>query len=260
MPSSPSTPSGHTRDALLDAAEGLFAEHGIQGASLRAITRQAGVNLAAVSYHFGSKEGLVRAVFERRMAPIQAERLARLEACLEAAGDGPPTIECLLRAFLEPVVCFLDRGHPAARDGGAEPQLFARLLGRSLHEPSGDTRAMLKEMFRPALEAFVAAAARARPELSRQELFWRFHFTVGSMAQTVALADVVRDFSGGGRDRRRLLGRRRGRDRRRGSGSTAPPGPPSRETHHLSVLTPLERHRFGPPPPRTSTASDTYRL
>ena len=76
-----------TREALLDAAESLFAEHGVQAASLRAITQQAGANLAAVHYHFGSKEGLVRAVFSRRIGPLNEERLRRLEEC-EREGRG----------------------------------------------------------------------------------------------------------------------------------------------------------------------------
>src|ERR1043166_6329556 len=78
-----------TRESLLDAAEALFTEHGIQAASLRAITQKAGANLAAVHYHFGSKEGLVKAVFSRRLKPLNQERLRLLEACdLEADPQG----------------------------------------------------------------------------------------------------------------------------------------------------------------------------
>lgn len=183
--------SSATRVALLDAAEVLFAEHGIRGASLRAITRAADANLAAVSYHFGSKEGLVRAVFERRIGPIQEQRMAGLAACLKASD--PPDLNCLLRAFLEPVVCFLD----GASSGGSRPQEFARLLGRSLHDPAGDTRHVIKQLFRPAVEGYTAALARALPDLSPAEVFWRFHFTVGAMAHSVSLADVARQFSGG---------------------------------------------------------------
>src|SRR5688572_31708077 len=68
-----------TRESLLDAAEKLFSEHGIQSASLRQITQHAGANLAAVNYHFGSKDGLVRAVFSRRLRPMNDERFRRLE-------------------------------------------------------------------------------------------------------------------------------------------------------------------------------------
>src|SRR5436305_14013735 len=89
-----------TRESLMDAAESLFSERGIQAASLRAITEQAKANLAAVHYHFGSKQGLVRAVFSRRLAPLNEERLRRLDLCL-AAGGG---VEEVLRAFLAPAL------------------------------------------------------------------------------------------------------------------------------------------------------------
>lgn len=202
-----------TRESLLEAAEVLFAEGGIERSSLRAITRRAGVNLAAVNYHFGSKEGLVRAVFERRLAPIQEERMAGLAAC--RAGDGRPRVECLLRAFLEPVVRFLDRdrtegGAESGADGSAEgsggsvghPGRFARLMGRALHEPSGDTRELLMQLFRPAVEGYTDAFAEALPHLAPEEVYWRFHFTVGTLAQTVSLGDVAHRFSGGACDPR----------------------------------------------------------
>src|SRR5215470_7799735 len=89
-----------TRESLMDAAESLFAERGIQAASLRAITEQAGANLAAVHYHFGSKQGLVRAVFSRRLNPLNAERLRRLTQ-IEEAGGG---LEEVLHAFLVPAL------------------------------------------------------------------------------------------------------------------------------------------------------------
>src|SRR3954447_24782186 len=88
-----------TRESLLDAAESLFAEHGIQAASLRAITQRAAANLAAVHYHFGSKEGLVRAVFSRRLKPLKGERLPLLDAA-DLAGNPPDGVEQVLRAFM----------------------------------------------------------------------------------------------------------------------------------------------------------------
>src|SRR5918996_5272493 len=92
-----------TREALLDAAEALFSEHGIQASSLRMITHQAGANLAAVHYHFGSKEGLVRAVFSRRLKPLNEERLRLLAGCgLE--GNPANGVEQVLYAFLAPAM------------------------------------------------------------------------------------------------------------------------------------------------------------
>ena len=91
-----------TRTKLLDTAERLFAEKGIHATSLRNIITEAGANLAAVHYHFGSKDALVREVFARRIRPVNEKRIMRLEE-LEKEG-GTPDLEALIRAFVEPAV------------------------------------------------------------------------------------------------------------------------------------------------------------
>ena len=91
-----------TKNDLLEAAEKLFAEHGFARSSLRAITREAGANLASVNYHFGSKEGLVRAVFARRLEPLNQERLALLDRCLESAAGDPDLVAVLPRSSQSP--------------------------------------------------------------------------------------------------------------------------------------------------------------
>ena len=78
-----------TKDRILDSAERLFARDGFEATSLRAITAEANVNLAAVNYHFQSKEALVQAVIGRRMGPVNAQRIALLDACEAEAGDAP---------------------------------------------------------------------------------------------------------------------------------------------------------------------------
>ena len=90
-----------TKDRILSAAEELFAQHGFAGTSLRQVTSQADVNIAAVNYHFGSKENLVNEVFRRRMDEMTADRMARLEA---ARRDHPDDLEALLAAFVEPAL------------------------------------------------------------------------------------------------------------------------------------------------------------
>src|SRR5438477_6653609 len=92
----------HTKQRILDVAEQMFAEHGFAGASLRQIIGEAGVNLAAVHYHFRSKESLLESVIVRRMAPLNEERLSLLEQVERAAPRGRPTVEDLLNAFLGP--------------------------------------------------------------------------------------------------------------------------------------------------------------
>jgi len=175
-----------TREALLDAAEILFADGGIQGTSLRAITSEAGANLAAVNYHFGNKEGLVRAVFERRIGPVNEQRLQVLDE-IEATSRSSD-LDAILRAFLAPVLSM-----------GAQPSTahFKRLLGRIFTEPGDEMRSLLKLQFEDVANRFGAALSRALPGLPRDVLIWRFHFMLGSMVQMAHNGALVVDHSGG---------------------------------------------------------------
>ena len=173
-----------TRESLMDAAESLFAERGIQAASLRAITEQAKANLAAVHYHFGSKQGLVRAVFSRRLAPLNAERLRRLDLCQAAGGS----VEEVLHAFLVPALAL-------ARE--ASHGAFGRLMGRAFMEPDDEVREILIEQFSEVFHRFTAALARLLPELPEEEILWRFHFVAGALGHTVACGQLIERFAEG---------------------------------------------------------------
>lgn len=176
-----------TRSRLLDTAERLFSDHGLQGTSLRAITTAAGVNLAAVNYHFQSKEGLIAAVFERRIQPLNAERLRLLDAA--AARTDPPELESILRAFLAPAL----RLHASEAPGDG---CFMRLLGRAFAEP-GEIKLLVLSQFRPTAERFVDALSKATPDLPRSDLLWRLHFLIGSLAHVTAASELIRLMSGG---------------------------------------------------------------
>ena len=91
-----------TKEQILDAAEQIFGAKGFAGTSLRDITRKAGVNLAAVNYHFGSKEGLLRAVLDRRISPVNQKRLKLLAQVEATAGEEPPSVEAILEAYISP--------------------------------------------------------------------------------------------------------------------------------------------------------------
>src|SRR5882762_4243581 len=92
-----------TRSRILDVAEELFGEQGLDRVSIRDITRMAKVNLAAINYHFGSKEDLIAAVFERRVVPVNEARLAALDA-VQGSGRRKPNLEYILEAFIRPTV------------------------------------------------------------------------------------------------------------------------------------------------------------
>ena len=182
----PGNKSRHeTRQALLDAAEELFAEHGIDGTSLRAITRRAGANVAAIHYYFGSKEGLVQEVFARRLAPLADERLARLAACGEPGEEslqpGEDHLECILRAFVEP---FVELGWRMDH-GSSAPHLSGRLMAQVINERGDFLRGALAAELRETFERFGTALARAVPHLDREELIARFNFAIGTLVHSV---------------------------------------------------------------------------
>ena len=170
-----------TKARILDAAEQLFAAHGFAGTSLRAVTRKAGVNLAAVHYHFGTKEDLLRAVVSRIVVPVNRERLAMLEQVEAAAGDEPPSLEGILEAFIAPDLRLI-------RDLGERGVIITRFLGRSYTEPAAMVQALSREHYEELGRRFMEVIARAVPEVGQAELYWRFKLVVGVL--TYILADT----------------------------------------------------------------------
>lgn len=174
-----------TKDTILDAAEELFAHGGFANTSLRSITAKARANLASVNYHFGSKDALIEAVLARRLVPMNAERLARLDVLEgEYAAAGVP-LEALIRAFVGPA---LELSRDSEKGGGS----FIRLLGRSYTEPLAGLQERVRSMYDPVIGRFKAAFARALPDLPGEELYWRLHFMVGTLAYCTAGTDMMR--------------------------------------------------------------------
>jgi AcrR family transcriptional regulator len=179
-----------TKERILDAAERLFADWGFAATSLRNITGEAGVNLAAVNYHFGSKDALIVAVFERRLEPLNRERLDLLDAAEKRAGDEGPPIEEIVEAFIGPPL-------RASRDPQRGGLTFMRLLGHAMNQPKAQIRRQLAGQFREIAERFRVAVGRAFPELPDDEVLWRLLFMVGTMAHTMAMADELCELSEG---------------------------------------------------------------
>lgn len=169
----PKEASALTRATLLDSAELLFAEKGIDATSLREITKSAQANLSAVNYHFGSKEGLVQAVFFRRLAPLNERRLDRLTVAEKAAAGQAPPLEAILDAFIRPTVEELYCGESA--------KSFLRLMGRCFQEPNARLEAFLVEVFAEVVGRFNRAFLSALPAMPQDELFWRTSFMFGSL-------------------------------------------------------------------------------
>jgi AcrR family transcriptional regulator len=168
-----------TKDRILDSAEKLFADGGFDGTSLRSITSEAGVNQAAVHYYFGSKEALLQAVLARRLEPINRRRIELLDAVEQEAGESPPDITAILRAFLEPPVREI-------RGLGEAGEQFVRLAGRAHSEPNPQVRALFLPLFQEVIARYLAAFRRAVPDQSNEDLHWKFHLLVGSMAHLLS--------------------------------------------------------------------------
>ena len=176
-------PQHETRTRILDAAEELFMQHGFEGTSMRHLTSRAGVNLAAVNYHFGSKDALIEAVFRRRLDPMNAERIAALDRLED------PSPEDIIRAFVSPGLRMIED----AKGGGRN---FIRLLGRTYTEPAKGIRQLIGQMYAPAMQRYKAALERALPQMPREELVWRMHFLFGTLAYTLAATDTVQLIAG----------------------------------------------------------------
>ena len=161
-----------TRTSLLDAAERLFAEHGVEATSVREITKAAGANQGAINYHFQSKDKLILEVFARRMQPVGEQALARLDA-LESAASSPP-LEAVIEALVRPMV-------EDEASGKRRPDEFLQLISRSFQEPSAEIREFMERMMGRMVMRFDTAILRAVPGLTHAELFWRMQFLIGAM-------------------------------------------------------------------------------
>jgi AcrR family transcriptional regulator len=171
----PKARAANSRERILDAAERAFADLGLDGASLRRIVRGARVNLATVYYHFGSKEGLMAAVFERRLGPLKQEHL-RLLRDLEGEAQGRPlSVERVLEALLLPPLRL-------AGTATARSQAVMRLVGRLVAEPNRKIQELLHRRHREVREAFVAAMRRSLPQIPEADLRWRFTLLWGALA------------------------------------------------------------------------------
>jgi AcrR family transcriptional regulator len=177
--------SQDTKSRIIDAAEVLFMEHGFEATSLRSLTAAAGVNLAAVNYHFGSKEDLFQAVLTRRLDPMNLERIELLDRLEREAGGRPITCERILSAMLIPAL-------KLARDERRGGKNFLRLLGRAYADPAPFIRHFLSEQYADMIGRYKEAFLKALPHLTRQELTWRLHFVMGALSYTLSGTDVLK--------------------------------------------------------------------
>lgn len=166
-----------TKQKILDAAEELFGEQGYSATSMRNIISTAGVNLAAIHYHFGSKQDLLDHIIRRKLGPINEHRIQLLDQFEADAAPEFPHIEKILEAFLTPAIL------------AEKNRSFIKFMGRIHSEGLGQQAAMRN--FQSMIDRFYSAFSRALPDMSRKELAWKVHFMLGAMAFTMIAQPAI---------------------------------------------------------------------
>lgn len=177
-----------TKTLILETTEKLLAEHGFESVSLRDITTAADVNVAAVNYHFGSKEKLFEEIQCRYIEPVNAERLRCLAVLTE--NGRTPSVRELLEAFMRPFLTVV-------KSSEMSEKLFFKLMGRCVIDQQGDLPAAMIPEMKKVAEAFTQAMVVAAPDLSVEQILWRLHYTFGVMAQTLLHGDLLMKLTDG---------------------------------------------------------------
>jgi len=177
-----------TVERILDAAEQLFAEKGFAETSLRLITSKAGVNLAAVNYHFGSKKALIQAVFSRFLGPFCARLEKELDRLQAEESSAHPDLETLLDLLVDQVLAVEPRS-------GDDLAVFMRLLGLAFSQSQGHLRKYLEEAYGKVFRRYMLLVSESAPGIPPLELFWRVHFMLGAAAFSMSGIKALRAMS-----------------------------------------------------------------
>lgn len=156
-----------TRERILKAAERIYAASGFHGMSLRDVTLLANVNLAAVNYHFGSKDKLIHALADRRLTPLNAERMAHLEKLREKYGGNPIPIKDLVASLVTPVL-------KALRQPRSTRAVMVRLAGQMMTDEPQRFAHLHRVFYKDIFEQFVSEFVRSLPHLNQHQIYTRF--------------------------------------------------------------------------------------
>lgn len=178
-----------SRERILDAAEELLAGRGYDGVTMREIGKAAGADTSLVHYYFDNKAGLFDAVIARRAGVVNDARQAALDE-YAAAHKGDMTAQGVLRAYLEPTFSFMMSGEPGYLNYGA---LIAKLNSTAMGGDVDTTHTP----FDPVVERLVDLLHEVRPEVSRADLYWYYHFVSGAISLSLAQTGRIDVLSGG---------------------------------------------------------------
>lgn len=189
MPTPTDTPKADkTCSDIMRAAEQLFAQKGFRAMTLRDVTREAQVNLAAVNYHFGSKRNLMLAVIRKRFEPINVERLKQLDALSDQHAPPPIPPHLIFDALIRPLF------ESANKETGPDYGLM-QLIGRAITEPADFISTLHKELFAELSQRFMAELQRSCPELPATAHHYRFFFTLSTMIGAIIEQVLLKDLS-----------------------------------------------------------------
>ena len=177
-----------TMEQILDAAEGLFAQHGLYGVTLKDVAKQVGVHHTLLNYYFADKKALFNAVFARRAVVTSERRMQALDDYERDAGDAP-TIEGALRAFL-------DTDLDLYIEGGEGWRNYAQLTAQVANTPAWGAD-LMDEHFDPVVLRLIGLLRRAMPDCAEADIFWGYQFVTGALMLTLARTGRIDKLSGG---------------------------------------------------------------
>lgn len=183
-------PQSESKRRLLEAAEQLFAERGFEAVSVRDVTKLSKANVAAINYHFGSRDGLIALVVTLCITPVNEERLLRLETLEKKWSGKNVPLEEVIEAYVRPLL-------GAARKTGLSERLFCRLLGWIFSMPLESLPQAMEDQIRNASDRFTRALVKSLPSVSTEDLAWRFHFVNGSMIHMLLHQEMLQQLSNG---------------------------------------------------------------
>ena len=169
------------------AAEAEFADHGFDGVLVRQIALRADVPVALINYHYGSKEGLYRAIFEMRAPMIIDQRMAGLRLA-EMEPDQERKVEMIVKAVLVPNL------HMRSTEKNSS---YARILAREVADPKSHHRKVIGEFFDPVAYRVTEALHKAMPDRTIEEIHWGYQAMLGVMVYTMADTGRISRLSAG---------------------------------------------------------------
>lgn len=179
-----------TKERIVLAAEGLFAERGFKSVSLRDITTEAQANVAAVNYYFGTKDALIDEIITQCNTPLMRARMQRLDAAEKHYQLGVVPVEAILDAVMRPMLLLLD-------EQGDRRDIYCKFMGRCVTERGNNLPAPVMRAAQKLIKRLCILLAEALPDMEPEVLAWRVHFCFGVLGHTLMHAEMLLEVTKG---------------------------------------------------------------